>query len=108
MLKSFEVDDGISMQSSISMPTVMRSVRPERQRSYPLARSLLSRLTTYSEEESKISAEENSKSCGKDSIVFEKKFAGEEAFDVKEVFIEESETSDGSYQTNTPWWQWWR
>jgi len=96
ILKSFEVDDGISIQSSISMATDLRSEGPERQRhrSHPRARRRFSKLKRYNEEESKFSnensrssAEENSKLSGEDSIATEVDSIG-----VEESFTEEGES----------------
>ena len=98
ILKSFEVDDGISMQSSLSMATGLRSDGPGRQRSYPRTRSrMMTFLSRYSheesdEEDSRFYAEEEEDS--ESYIDIEERLTEEEdSIDIRETFTEESETS---------------
>jgi len=102
MLKSFEVDDGISMHSSISMATDLKSDGPGRQRSYPRPRSRLSRLSRYTEEGSRYSAEEESRY----SAEGDSRYTEDDSIDVEESFTEESETSsmDASREAKASWW----
>uniref|UniRef100_A0A7S2PDY4 Uncharacterized protein n=1 Tax=Skeletonema marinoi TaxID=267567 RepID=A0A7S2PDY4_9STRA len=102
MLKSFEVDDGISMHSSISMATDLKSDGPGRQRSYPRPRSRLSRLSRYTEEGSRYSAEEESRY----SAEGDSRYTEDDSIDIEESFTEESETSsmDASCKGKASWW----